>query len=89
MAVTPKFVDERPDKFVYLKRVTAGVGDDFSANPAYAKIATEGVELVTGGTLVYTNRHGTPVTVVLTAGFRSLEAIAIGAGTTADVICYW
>jgi hypothetical protein len=89
MAITPRFADERPDKFVYLKRVTAAAGDNFSTNPAYAQVATEGIEMVSGGTLVYKNRHGTTVTVILTAGYRAIEAISIETGTTVDVICYW
>lgn len=75
-------------------KVANGVGADLLVAAAAEFNGTKkcccGIELAAAGTLVYTNPWGTVVTLTgLPAGYKAIEAQAIGAGTTVDVYAYF
>jgi len=81
------------------ERVTAAAGLNFQSGitwtsfggpAADAATTCVGIELLTAGTLSYTDVYGNTRTFAgLPAGYRPIEATAILTGTTVDVLVYF
>lgn len=78
-------------------KVTALTGQDFQAldfdatfGSGPTKFCCCSIEMAGAGTLVYTNPNGKVITTAFAAGgVKPINAQAIGAGTTVDVVCYF